>query len=67
MKCKKISYKTGQPTPYDTKILLGLIISQDENLINFKTAKKEYTISITSLISIEDTDIEFKNEEEVKT
>ena len=52
--CKKIKYQ-GFEHP-DPKILLGIIVRENSKLIIFKTAKKQYAIPKTRVISITDTD-----------
>lgn len=56
--CKKILYNTlGSQS---SRVLLGLIESESEHFIIFKTGSgKQYTINKNSIVSIEDTDQEF--------
>ena len=56
--CKKLRYGSREnPT-----IILGLILSQDNNFIVFRTARKKYHINIKEVLSIDDTDTEFKED-----
>jgi hypothetical protein len=57
-KCKKLVFKDfNSETP---TILLGLIISDKENRIEFKTSKRTWLIDKSRLISLSDTDREFE-------
>ena len=49
--CQKLKYG-DQKSP---SILLGLIVSDDENFITFKTSRKQYTINKIQILEIEDT------------
>ena len=54
--CKKIRFGLHErPT-----ILLGLILSEDDFFIVFRTANKKHHINKNEILSIEDTNIEFK-------
>jgi len=55
--CKKLRY--GDPS--SPVVLLGIIISQDEHFITFKTEHKEYTVSKSIMLALEDTDILFRD------
>ncbi|MBT7192662.1 hypothetical protein HN918_01620 [archaeon] len=59
MKCQKIIYKNlGQQTR--NNVLLGIIVHEDDNFIHFRTDKRKYTISKSLVLSIIDTDVEFR-------
>lgn len=45
--------------PEDPSIILGIVESEDDDFLKFRTAKKEYTISKKLVISLEDTEQEF--------
>ena len=52
-RCKLVKYKTesqSKPT-----ILLGIILSEDNRFINFKTARNEYQINKSCILLIQDT------------
>jgi hypothetical protein len=54
--CKKLAYgRKEEPT-----VILGVILKEDINYLTFKTANKHYRISQTLILSLEDTDIPFK-------
>lgn len=57
--CKKIIYNDIS-FPDTPKILYGLILWQDDNFLKFQTENREYTFSKKLLISIEDTNKEFR-------
>ena len=62
-KCKRLVYKNTS-REYDPSpcILMGVILSEDDGFIKFQTGRKQYTISKSVIISIEDTDIDFREE-----
>ena len=54
--CKKIRFGLHErPT-----ILLGLILSEDSDFVVFRTANKKHHISKKEILSIEDTNVEFR-------
>ena len=54
--CKKLVFgQKESPT-----ILYGLIVSEDEHYLLFRTAKRKYRISQSLILSIEDTTMEFR-------
>ena len=56
--CKKIKFGDDiSPT-----ILLGIILSQDETFIVFRTGKRKVHINKQQVVSISDTNIIFKDE-----
>jgi len=56
--CSKIVFKVeGSESP---SVLYGLIISNKSNFVSFKTDKKDYTISKNCILSIESTEIPFR-------
>jgi len=60
--CKKLCYKNTSPEiPLEPTVLLGIIVSEDENFLTFRTARKQYRISKKCIISIEDTDEIFRD------
>lgn len=62
-KCKKISYNTGDPVPFDKKFLYGIIIQEDDNFLTFKTGSgKEYRIAKSTILLIEDSNKDFMEE-----
>jgi len=59
MKCKKITYNDfeGNRSP---RVLLGRVLSEDDQFINFLTGKgKTYRINKNWVLSIEDSDADF--------
>lgn len=53
MMCKKIVvHQPGAERPY---ILYGLILSEDEKILNFKTRKSTYKFNKEFIVSINDT------------
>ena len=58
-KCKKLAYKRSANDDSPT-ILVGLVVKEDKNFLYFKTARKEYRINQSLILSMEDTDIEFR-------
>ena len=59
--CKKLLYKNAESEfGFRPTILLGIIESEDNDFIFFKTARKVHRISKKFIISIEDTDEIFK-------
>ena len=60
--CKKIHYKNVLDDNSSPRILLGLVISEDDTFITFKTARKTYQINKRCVIAIEDTDQLFRGE-----
>lgn len=60
-KCKKLLYKISE-NDNNPNIIFGLIISEDDNFITFKTARREYKISKSCIVTIEDTDKIFVEE-----
>jgi hypothetical protein len=58
--CKKLVYKNTSPElKLKPTVILGIIKFEDNNFILFQTARKEYRISKSCIISIEDTEEEF--------
>lgn len=57
--CKKLIYKSFADDTNPT-VLLGIILEENETFLTFKTAKREYRIYQNSIVSIEETDIIFK-------
>jgi hypothetical protein len=58
MLCKKLTFKEeGSNLP---TIILGIVVSEDSRFVVFKTAKHEYTINKICIISMRETNIEFK-------
>jgi hypothetical protein len=56
--CKKLRYgKREDPT-----VILGLILSEDSDFLVFRTANKKYHINRKEILSIEDTNVEFKED-----
>lgn len=58
MKCQRIVFEnpvTGSPN-----ILLGVITKETESHFVFKTARKTYTVAKTLVLSLEDTNQDFK-------
>lgn len=49
--------------PNKQKVLLGLLEKEDENFIYIRTARRSYTFNKKSIISIEDTESEFREVE----
>jgi len=58
MKCKKIEFKDIEQKP-----ILGLLLKEDEHYIYFKTRKGEYRFSHDSIKTIEDTNIDYMEED----
>jgi len=56
--CKRLKY--GNPD--DPVVLLGIVLSKDENFIFFQTGNRKYQISKTLLLALEDTNKIFKSE-----
>ncbi len=56
--CKKIVLK--QDKSQSPSYLFGLILSEDENFLKFRTAKQIYLLSKSAIISIESTNRIFK-------
>lgn len=55
--CKKLKFgERKNPT-----IVFGIILSEDQNFLVFKTAKREYKVNQSLVLSLEDTNILFKN------
>lgn len=54
--CKKLKF--GDPEK--PSIILGIIVQEDNDFLVFRTAHREYRISRRLILSIEDTDAEFK-------
>jgi len=54
--CKKIAFGDHS----DPTVILGIIESEAEGFLNFRTARKRYTINKTTIISIEDTNEIFR-------
>ena len=53
--CKKLVYgDVGSP-----RIIFGLVLSEDNDFLIFRTAKKKYHINKHSIFSLEDTTKEF--------
>jgi hypothetical protein len=65
MKCLKIRWK--DPEQGEIITLLGITSSQDEKFIYFKTAKRNYTINKSLILSIVDTEEEFYDSESNST
>ena len=58
--CKKLVYKNSSDVNLKDTVLLGLILDNDGYFIRFKTARREYLINRSAIISIEDTDQPFR-------
>ena len=58
--CKKIKFG-DQISP---TVLLGLILSEDETFIVFRTARGKFHINKQQVISIRDTDIPFRERDD---
>ena len=61
--CQKITYKN---TEFDKEpsILLGIILKEDNDFVVFQTARREYRISKSCIICIENTNQEFREDSE---
>jgi hypothetical protein len=59
MKCKKLTYRNLNPESKNN-IILGIIIEEDEHFLLFRTANRKLTISKSLILSIEDTNEEFR-------
>lgn len=55
--CKRLKY--GNPD--DPVVLLGIITSEDDQFIFFRTGNREYQISKTVLLALEDTNRIFRD------
>jgi hypothetical protein len=60
--CKKIIFNSTFKNEFADTVLFGLILSEDDLFIEFKTAKRTYKISRRCIISIQDTDRIFRSE-----
>lgn len=56
--CKKLAYGIKE----DPSIILGIVVSEDDSFITFRTARREYKISKSMVLSIGDTDQEFRGD-----
>jgi len=56
--CKRLKY--GNPN--DPSVILGIIVSEDDHFIIFRTGRKQYTVSKSMILAIEDTDRVFRVE-----
>lgn len=65
MRCQKIRWT--DPERGEVVVLLGIISNEDENFVNFKTAKRNYTINKSLILSIVDTEEEFYDIESSST
>lgn len=59
MLCQKLVYNKYNNK---TNVLLGIVTGEDTTFVFFKTKNKSYRINKTSIISLEDTNEEFKEE-----
>jgi len=59
IKCKRLAYKSKEQDNSPT-IILGVVVSEDNDFLIFKTDKREYRISKSLILSIEDTNIDFR-------
>lgn len=60
--CKKLILKTTNLDKDDEPVTLyGLIEKEDKDFLIFRTGRKTYTISKRCLLSIEPTEIPFRN------
>ena len=62
-KCKRLIFNSGfvNGDPRTT-VLFGIILDEKDNFITFKTAKTTYQINKNNVISIEETDMIFNEE-----
>lgn len=58
--CEKLKLK--EPTSLKATILFGITLNEDPLFLYFKTARKEYRIRKELIISIEQTNMRFKEE-----
>lgn len=58
VKCKRLVYRSGDSKK--ATILLGLIESEDDYFVKFRTNKNTYTLAKSTILSIGDTQEEFK-------
>ena len=56
--CKRLTYSNGI-SGFDNRVILGIVISQDNDFIIFKTARNEYQISKKNIVTLEPTNILF--------
>jgi len=56
--CKKLEY--GDRT--SPTVVLGLVLSQDNNFLIFRTGKHKIYVNLADVISIEGTDVIFKED-----
>jgi hypothetical protein len=59
MKCKKLIYRNSNNV-LSYGILLGLITKEENDLVYFKTAKRKYVFHKSMIVSIMETDQEFR-------
>lgn len=58
--CKKLVY--SEDNQHRPTILLGLIESEDDFFITFRTARKQYLLSKKTVLSVQDTTVVFRGE-----
>jgi len=54
--CQKLAYGDKQ----EPSVILGIVLEENSNFLIFKTANKEYRISQSLILSLESTNIPFK-------
>lgn len=60
--CKKLSYRNSHEADIKPTIILGIVVSEDEHFLDFRTAKRMYRINKQLVISLEDTDVVFRGD-----
>jgi hypothetical protein len=59
MKCKKLTYRNLEKNkPHN--VLLGIVIGEDDHIIFFRTGNRRITVSKSLILSLEDTNEEFR-------
>lgn len=56
-KCKKLAFSDEEGR--SPKVLLGIIVSEDQFFIKFRTARRDWRISKKNIVSIQDTNRNF--------
>lgn len=59
-KCKRIVYK--RDGYHRESVILGYIIQEDNRFLTFKTGRKTHILAKDTIASIEETDIDFKED-----